>query len=49
VAACIQGPRESVERMLERLRIGPLGASVRGVSSEETTLDRAEDGFRIAR
>jgi acylphosphatase len=49
VKARIEGPRESVERMLERLRIGPPGASVTRVLEEGSAPEEGDGGFRIAR
>jgi acylphosphatase len=49
VRARIQGPRENVDRMLERLRIGPPGASVIRILDEASTPEEGEGGFRIVR
>jgi acylphosphatase len=48
VEALLEGPAASVERMLERLWIGPPGASVTHVSPEPSTPTNAKD-FRITR
>jgi acylphosphatase len=48
VTARIEGAPESIGRMLERLRIGPPGASVTRLSSEPTAPEAAES-FRITR
>lgn len=48
VKARIEGRRESVDRMLERLRTGPPGASVTRVLDEASTPEEGEGGFRIA-
>jgi len=48
VQALLEGPPDGVERMLERLWIGPPGASVTHVSPELSTPGNAES-FRIAR
>jgi acylphosphatase len=49
VTALVEGPADRVERMLERLWIGPPGASVTRVHDEASTPEEAEGGFRIAR
>jgi acylphosphatase len=49
VKARIEGPRENVGRMLERLWIGPPGASVTRVHDEASTPEEAEGGFRTVR
>jgi acylphosphatase len=49
VTAHIQGSQENVERMLERLRTGPPGASVTKLSSEPDALEEEGGGFRIER
>jgi acylphosphatase len=48
VTALLEGPAASVERMLERLWIGPPGASVTHVSPEPSAPTNAT-GFRITR
>jgi acylphosphatase len=49
VAARFEGPQESIDRMLERLRIGPPGASVTKVSSRPSALEDTGSGFVITR
>lgn len=49
VSARFEGPQESIDRMLERLRIGPPGASVTKVSSEASKPEDMGSGFRITR
>jgi acylphosphatase len=48
VRALLEGPQECIERMLDRLRNGPPGASVREVSCEASPPVNAE-GFQITR
>ena len=47
VAALLCGAPEAVETMLARLRRGPRGATVAGVSAQESDAP-APQGFRIA-
>ena len=49
VTARLEGPQESVERMLDMLRVGPPGAAVTKVSSEASIQEDMGSGFRIAR
>jgi acylphosphatase len=47
VAAHIEGPDDNVDRMLERLRIGPPGASVTKVQADPAEALGREERFRI--
>jgi acylphosphatase len=49
VTAHIEGSEERVDRMLERLRSGPPGASVTKLSSGPAALEITESRFRITR
>jgi acylphosphatase len=49
VAAHLEGSRDGVDRTLERLWIGPRGASVTQVSYEAVRPEMAQGGFRITR
>lgn len=49
VTARIEGAQERVDGMLERLRVGPPGASVTKLSSEASAPEDKESGFRIER
>ncbi|MDN5927550.1 MAG: acylphosphatase [Hyphomicrobiales bacterium] len=49
VAACFEGPQEAIDRMLDRLRIGPPGAAVANVSSELSAVEDTGSGFRVTR
>jgi acylphosphatase len=47
VTARLEGPQESVERMLDRLRVGPQGAAVTMVSCKPSVPEDMGSGFRI--
>jgi acylphosphatase len=47
VAAHIEGPGDGVDRMLERLRIGPPGASVTNIQADPAEALGREERFRI--
>ena len=47
VAARIEGSQKNIDRILERLRIGPPGAAVTRISFEASTPGDAEAGFHI--
>lgn len=47
VTALLSGPESVILRMIARLREGPAGASVTGVTFAETTADAPPGGFRI--
>jgi acylphosphatase len=47
VAALITGSDAAVSTMLQRFRLGPGGASVTSVTSEEADPDQAPTSFRI--
>jgi acylphosphatase len=49
VAALICGPAAAVNTMLERCRIGPLGASVADVKTETALTEGVPPGFRITK
>ena len=49
VKARIEGPSDNVDKMLERLRIGPPGAAVANVSVDAALPEDNGSGFRIAR
>ncbi|MET3753621.1 acylphosphatase [Rhizobium binae] len=47
VAALVAGPDNAISTMIERLRRGPAGASVSGVETEATRLEKIPTDFRI--
>ncbi|WP_064685378.1 acylphosphatase [Rhizobium bangladeshense] len=47
VAALVAGPYNAISTMIERLRRGPAGASVSGVETEVTRLEKMPTDFRI--
>ncbi|MFU0504596.1 acylphosphatase [Pseudaminobacter sp. NGMCC 1.201702] len=47
VAALIAGSDAAVSTMLQRFRLGPPGASVTSVTSDEADADQAPTSFRI--
>jgi len=49
VKAHIEGPSDSVDKMLERLRIGPPGAAVANVSVDAALPEDNGSGFQITR
>jgi acylphosphatase len=49
VRAHIEGPSDKVGRMLERLQIGPPGASVTNISTEAAMPEDKGSSFRITR
>ena len=49
VVAVIAGPDTAITTMIERFRRGPLGASVSGVETEATQLEKKPSEFRISR
>jgi acylphosphatase len=49
VKARIEGRSDSVDRMLERLRIGPPGGAVTNVTVDVATSEDEGSGFRITR
>ncbi|MBB4478088.1 acylphosphatase [Rhizobium etli] len=47
VAALVAGPDNAISTIIERLRRGPAGASVSGVETEATWLEKMPTDFRI--
>ncbi|TPW25952.1 acylphosphatase [Pararhizobium mangrovi] len=47
VRALVSGPRDSVERLVERLRTGPPGAWVDAIEEEDATGETVPAGFHV--